>query len=208
MKQATKIRSTREALIFSMPYVKGKVLDAGGGSVAKYRSLILSNASEYVCLDGQAGGYTDVVGDVLNMPFEDESFDTVVCNQVLEHVPGPFKLIEEAWRVLKPGNYFICTAPFLEPVHADPGDYFRYTQQGLEEICKKQGFSIVHSQTYGGFFTVMYSFLRFTWFSPYKKLSRNQKRISRFFGRIFVFLDRFTPPGIIYSDVLIIAKKK
>jgi SAM-dependent methyltransferase len=208
MKPQLKIQTTRDAVRFSLPYIKGKVLDAGGGTRAKYRSLILSNASEYVNLDGQPGGFTDVVGDVMKMPFDGSSFDTVVCNQVLEHIPRPADVIAEASRVLKPGGYFVCTAPFLEPNHADPGDYFRYTQQGLESLCEASDFSIVHTQSYGGVFLVLYSFIRFKWFNPYTKLSRTSKSISRILNSLFSFLDAYIHPGIIYSDVLIIAQKK
>ncbi len=202
------IRTTRDAVHHALPFIQGKVLDAGGGPTAKYRSIIQTKAKEYICLDAQAGGYVDVVGDVLNMPFQNDEFDTVVCNQVLEHVPGPVKLIHETWRVLKPGGHLICTAPFLEPVHADPGDYFRYTKQGMEALCVEQGFTIIEARPYGGFFSVMYSFIRFSWFNPYKKSSKNQRRVSRALEKVAAFLDKFTPPGIIYSDTLIIAQKK
>ena len=208
MNTSPNIGSTREALQYAAPYIRGKVLDAGGGSTAKYRSLILSHASEYVCLDGRAGGFTDVVGDVMDMPFQEGAFDTVVCNQVLEHVPQPKKVIAESYRVLKPGGHLICTVPFLEASHADPGDYFRYTFQGLETLCREAGFEITHIQPYGGLFSVLYSFIKFSWFSPYRKLSLTEKRLSRWLGNIFGFLDRFSNSKIIYSDVLIIAHKK
>lgn len=208
MESYPNLRSTRDALHFALPYIHGKVLDAGGGSAAKYRSLILSRASTYVCLDARPGGFTDIVGDVMSMPFEGESFDSVICNQVLEHVPKPKKVIIESVRVLKRSGHFVCTAPFLEPNHADPGDYFRYTKQGLEELCVECGLSIIHAQPYGGIFSVIYSFVKFKWFNPYNKLSSLRKRISRWLGYVFLNLDSLTPPGIVYSDVLIIAKKK
>ncbi len=144
----------------------------------------------------------------MEMPFEENSFDTVVCNQVLEHVPDPKKVITESCRVLRPNGHFVCTAPFLEPNHADPGDYFRYTQQGLESLCVECGFEVVHAQPYGGVFSVVSSLIRFKWFNPYTKLSRIQKSISRILSRIFLGLDSLVVPGIIYSDVLIIARKK
>ena len=44
-------------------------------------------------------------GDILNLPFEAEEFDAVVCDQVLEHVAGnPFLAISETFRVLKRGG--------------------------------------------------------------------------------------------------------
>jgi ubiquinone/menaquinone biosynthesis C-methylase UbiE len=46
------------------------------------------------------------VADALNLPFEDNSFDVVVCSHVYEHVPDPHLMFTEIYRVLKPGG--IC----------------------------------------------------------------------------------------------------
>jgi SAM-dependent methyltransferase len=50
--------------------------------------------------------------DVQATHFKDESFDLVLSSEVLEHVPRPLVAMEEAFRVLKPGGFFIFTAPF------------------------------------------------------------------------------------------------
>ncbi|KKM83171.1 hypothetical protein LCGC14_1312060 [marine sediment metagenome] len=42
---------------------------------------------------------------------EDEAVDLVVCSEVIEHVPNFWSVIEEAYRILKPGGYFIATVP-------------------------------------------------------------------------------------------------
>jgi SAM-dependent methyltransferase len=44
------------------------------------------------------------LADALNLPFEDDSFDVVVCSQVYEHVPDPYKMFGEIHRVLKKGG--------------------------------------------------------------------------------------------------------
>ena len=46
------------------------------------------------------------VADALNLPFEDSSFDVVICSHVYEHVPDPVQMFEEIHRVLRPGG--IC----------------------------------------------------------------------------------------------------
>jgi ubiquinone/menaquinone biosynthesis C-methylase UbiE len=46
------------------------------------------------------------VADALHLPFENQSFDVVVCSHVYEHVPDPYRMFEEIYRVLKPGG--IC----------------------------------------------------------------------------------------------------
>lgn len=52
-----------------------------------------------------------VEGDIEDMPFEDESFGTVVCTEVLEHVPYPEKALSEIGRVLRPGGVLIGSVP-------------------------------------------------------------------------------------------------
>lgn len=55
-----------------------------------------------------------VVGDAgRDLPFEDESFDIVVCNHVLEHLHQPEALIQEARRVLRPGGLLLVGVPMV-----------------------------------------------------------------------------------------------
>jgi len=44
------------------------------------------------------------IGDALNLEFPDNSFDVVICSQVYEHVPDPYKMMYEIFRVLSPGG--------------------------------------------------------------------------------------------------------
>ena len=53
----------------------------------------------------------DVKLDVQAMPFEDHTFDVVLCNHVLEHVPDDLKAMREIYRVLKPGGWAIMQVP-------------------------------------------------------------------------------------------------
>ncbi len=53
----------------------------------------------------------DVKADVCNLPFEDNRFDLVFCNHVLEHIPDDTKAMQELYRVLKPGGMGIFQIP-------------------------------------------------------------------------------------------------
>jgi len=55
------------------------------------------------------------LGDAVNLQFEDNSFDVVICSQVYEHVPSPEKMMEEIFRVLVPGGicYFSASNRFM-----------------------------------------------------------------------------------------------
>ncbi|MFT5735960.1 MAG: SAM-dependent methyltransferase [Maribacter sp.] len=53
----------------------------------------------------------DVKADICNLPFEANSFDVILCNHVLEHIPNDTKAMEELYRILKPGGWGIFQIP-------------------------------------------------------------------------------------------------
>ncbi|WP_298512431.1 class I SAM-dependent methyltransferase [uncultured Kordia sp.] len=53
----------------------------------------------------------DVKADICDLPFEDDSFDTILCNHVLEHIPDDTKAMQELYRVLKPNGMAILQIP-------------------------------------------------------------------------------------------------
>ena len=53
----------------------------------------------------------DVKADICNLPFEENSFDVVFCNHVLEHIADDTKAMQELYRVLKPGGMGIFQIP-------------------------------------------------------------------------------------------------
>ena len=53
----------------------------------------------------------DVKADICDLPFEDNSYDIIFCNHVLEHIPDDTKAMQELFRVLKPGGMAILQIP-------------------------------------------------------------------------------------------------
>ena len=53
----------------------------------------------------------DVKADICNLPFQDNSYDVILCNHVLEHIPDDTKAMQELYRVLKPGGMGIFQIP-------------------------------------------------------------------------------------------------
>jgi SAM-dependent methyltransferase len=53
----------------------------------------------------------DVKADICNLPFEDNSYDIIFCNHVLEHIPDDTRAMAELYRVMKPGGWGIFQIP-------------------------------------------------------------------------------------------------
>lgn len=53
----------------------------------------------------------DVKADICNLPFDNESFDIIFCNHVLEHIPNDTKAMEELYRILKKGGMGVFQIP-------------------------------------------------------------------------------------------------
>ena len=104
----------------------------------------LIDAVDYKVLDPVPDYHPDIIGDIHELPFPDDSIDAIICKAVLEHVKNPFKAVDEMHRVLKPGGYCFVYVPFLYYYHPMKGyyeDYWRFTKDGLEELFRKFGHS-------------------------------------------------------------------
>lgn len=131
-----------------MPKISGRVLDIGCGK-KPYQHL--SKASQYIGLelDTPQNRYdknADYFYDGIRMPFDDDSFDCLVANQVFEHVFNPSVFLKEANRVLKPNGHFLLTCPFIWDEHEQPFDYARYSSFGLKHVLQECGFSVIEQK--------------------------------------------------------------
>lgn len=79
------------------------------------------------------------------LPFAEASFDLVILDSVLEHVPDPVALLAEGARVLKPGGRIFGDAPFLQPLHLAPHHYFNFTPYGLSVVAAKAGLDLEYA---------------------------------------------------------------
>ena len=134
-------------------YVRGKVLDVGAGETDRYGKYFKMN--ERVSMDIHAGPNVDVVGSADKIPFPPETFASIVCTQVFEHLKYPQKSAAELHRVLKKGGYAVITVPQMNELHEEPHDYFRYTKYGLQTIFKDAGFTIIEEHQRGGYYATL-----------------------------------------------------
>jgi SAM-dependent methyltransferase len=107
------------------------VLNVGGGS-RDYGPNVLN-------LEIEAMPGIGVVGVAEKLPFDDGSCDGVILQAVLEHVVDENDTLAECFRVLRPGGRVLVEIPFIQGDHPAPGDYRRYTEQGLRQIVERHG---------------------------------------------------------------------
>ena len=137
----------------------GRVLDVGG---ARQRGAFRRPAgARWVVADIERGFRPDVGADVQALPFRDAVFDAIKATELLEHVPDVGRALGECRRVLRPGGHLVITAPFLERLHGDPGDYSRYTRSMWERLLAAADLKPVTIDEQGGYFTHLAGLLRF-----------------------------------------------
>ena len=138
-------RSLRRGLAAVSQHAHGRLLDLGCGA-KPYRAMFPQCAS-YVGIERPGtlsrSRVVDVWGDALVLPFASRSFDTVLCNEVLEHVPEPSHLFAEAARVLRPGGILLLTTPQVWGLHEEPWDFYRYTKYGLSYLANQNGLEVL-----------------------------------------------------------------
>ncbi|MEK6705209.1 MAG: class I SAM-dependent methyltransferase [Bdellovibrionota bacterium] len=76
----------------------------------------------------------DFICDAHDLPMRDSCIDKILNLSLLEHVKKPDVVISEMHRVLKPGGKVLCFIPFLQPYHAAPYDFNRWTISGAKEL--------------------------------------------------------------------------
>jgi len=120
------------------PSARGlRVLDVGCG-VKPYQPYF-ADAAEYVGLDVAGNPYADLEGAVEALPVADESFDLVLCLQVLEHTEDPAQAVRELHRVTKPGGRVLASTHGTQVYHPLPVDHWRWTHTGLERLFAAAG---------------------------------------------------------------------
>lgn len=118
-------------------------LDTGKSSRVEHKNQWIQPYVEkvdYKILDPVPDYNPDIVGDIHNLPFADNSKEAILCLAVLEHVENPIRAVEELHRSLMPGGRLLIYVPFLYYYHAHEGyygDYWRFTYDTLKMFSKK-----------------------------------------------------------------------
>lgn len=105
----------------------------------------------------------DLKADAARLPLAANSYEGVLCSEVLEHVADPRPVLVEIYRVLQPDGIALITVPFMFRQHADPADYGRYTEWYWAQTLARAGFSEHKIEKQGLFGSVLADMLRHWW---------------------------------------------
>lgn len=145
---------------------KGDLYDLGCGE-APFKSFFLQYADKYIGVDWSATQHdasADIVADLnKQLAMESGIADTIISMSVMEHLCEPQTMLNEAFRILRPGGNLVLQVPWQWWIHEAPHDYFRYTPYALRMMLQKAGFEDVDVVPQSGFFTMF--FLKFNYFT-------------------------------------------
>ena len=135
----------------------------------RYRAFFAPAAIErYDIIDVAPTPAATIVADIQRCPaIPDNTYDVIICTQVLEHVANPFLAAAELFRILKPGGRLLLTVPAAYPYHAVPRDYWRFTRDSLELLFGER-FRELEIVPWGNRVTVVAAY----WFWSYRQVPR------------------------------------
>lgn len=179
--------------------IHNHLLDVGCGT-KPYRSLFKVESYRGLDIDTpitRGLGVADDLYDGTLFPYQDETFDSVLCNQVLEHVFNPDEFLGEINRVLKCGGKFLLTVPFVWDEHEQPYDYARYSSFGLQALLEKNGFIIINHQKLAADATILFQLTNAYFF----KISQRWPRVVKllFTGTVMAAINIL---GVVVGKIL------
>ena len=126
----------------------------------------------------------DIKSDIINIPVENNSFDNIMCIEVLEHLPEPIKAIKEFSRILKKNGKLIITAPICSLTHMAPYYFYNgYSKYWYKKFLQDNGFEILEIKLNGNYFEYLIQELK-----RVKEIAKKYSKINIFFKLILYFL--------------------
>jgi SAM-dependent methyltransferase len=171
--------------------LQGRLLDFGCGS-KPYKGII--SVEEYIGVDFVNEGHPhdneqiDVYYDGKKIPFPDNSFDSILCSEVFEHIFNLPDILVELNRVLKPGGRILITCPFVWKEHELPHDYARYTLYALRDLLEKANFQVQVAEKSGNFVQVLFQLTVLYFFDTGSGKVNRLPVIKQLFTLLFIFL--------------------
>ena len=183
-----------------LPKLQGSILDIGSAN-RRYDYLLTQNPT---AIDIKENKDKEVIfGDVNNLEFSDNLFDSIICLEVFEYLTNPQQAISEIYRVLKPGGTLMLSCPFMYKTHQD---YLRYTADFWEKILLAN-FSQKEIKPIGNFYTIILDIIRGKIAKLKFKLVKYTLYLPYLFLVLFIPLSKISKDSVYVSGYFVIAKK-
>jgi SAM-dependent methyltransferase len=131
------------------PELNGDFLDVGCGT-QPYLPYFTHIQNKKACDFDANRGHVDFTCPADKVPLPDGCMDSILCTEVLEHVPDPLAVWNEFYRLLRPGGKVLLTTPMYWPAHELPYDFYRYPEHGIRRLVKESGFEMLSLVPRGG----------------------------------------------------------
>jgi len=163
-----------------------QVLDLGGQRFPKRGQFNIERYDVHVCYANLSKIHRPhVQTDAATLPFKGETFDVAICAELLEHAPDPRPILREVHRVLRHEGVMLVTVPFLFPIHADPYDYARYTDNYWRQNLRQIGFEDITVEEQGLFWSVAVDMAR-AWLHEKIRQGRTRSELVQRVGRVLM----------------------
>lgn len=128
------------------------IVDFGCGQ-KPYQEFV-TKPNKYIGIDiDKSNHIADIFCSVYNVPLESQYADYAFSFQVIEHLEEPNLMLNEMFRILKPGATLFITFPMSWELHEVPFDYFRFTEFGMRRMLEKIGFQEIIFNKQGSFYS-------------------------------------------------------
>jgi SAM-dependent methyltransferase/uncharacterized protein YbaR (Trm112 family) len=132
-----------------------RLLVVGGGEVGSGIESLYEDANlDLIAFDIYASEYCQFVADGHQVPLLSGTVDGVLVQAVLEHVLHPQRVVDEIYRVLRPGGLVYADTPFMQQVHEGPYDFTRFSESGHRYLFRR--FTVRNSGAVAGLGTQLH----------------------------------------------------
>lgn len=194
----------RQLIIESPPAGPGATALDVGSDKCPYRVLLESRGYKVETLDLTLDGGADHAGTAESTGLPSESFDLVLCTQVIEHCMNPWRALAEAFRILKPSGSLIVSAPHVWFYHPHPTDHWRFTQEGLVQLCRDAGFEPTVLLSQGGSVLTLFQVVNFLTYGVLGRLGAPLYATANVLG---AFADRVAPNELFCTNFACLARR-
>ena len=138
---------------FFLENLKGKILDVGFSSGTMHENVLEKFGKETVYgIDilfhkKHVGNYAE--GSAEDMPYSDNSFDSILAGELIEHLENPEKFVKEAYRILTKGGVLVLSTPNKKSLinrvfhsYEMPLHLHLFYREELQNLFEKEGFKV------------------------------------------------------------------